>query len=340
MRLSEKKTSQENRSQVAMQAALCPIGSILPSATLSSPTLSRAAPLRIVTLALALSLTLAACGLVSEQPAAGEASASPVAVAPDAAVSPSASPAGTLLSPPTADAAPPKDSAALSAVYGGKDAGTSEYALPDGRYVGFWHGYAHRSGGEERYTAFVHAAAPSANGFAAPEQQVELAQLTYTLRDGAWQAGMPQTGVGRFGGSGQPPKFDADGLALTYAVSPQRALLALPSTVVATGGTLIKAYEMFLLDNRGEWRHAGTVQSGADYSASCKNGPATPDAECVRNVGRLRFHPTAEGAIPLVTINFSGSTRGGDGAIRALGADDARTWRYDETTASYADSAQ
>ena len=41
----------------------------------------------------------------------------------------------------------------------------------------FWHGYAYRSGGEERYTAFVHAAAPNANGIAPPGQQVELAQL-------------------------------------------------------------------------------------------------------------------------------------------------------------------
>lgn len=298
---------------------------------LTATTKARVDAVRIVALSLSLTLAVAACDLSAEQPLAGVENAVSAPVAP----SPSVSSAGALLAAATADAAAPANSAVLSAVYGGNDQGANEYALSDGRYVGFWHGYAYRSGGEERYTAFVHAAAPNANGIAPPGQQVELAQLTYTLRDGAWQSGKAQTDVGRFGGSGRPPQFDADRLALTYTVSPQRALLALPSDVAATGGARIEAYEMFLLDDRSHWRHAGTLQSGADYSASCKDGPATPDTECVRNVGRLRFDQAAGGAMPVVTIDFSGSIRSDDGAIRALGKDDAKTYRYDDATASY-----
>lgn len=301
---------------------------------------SAAAAARIAVLTLSLTLALAACDRSAGQSGAeGETAAAAVVAPSPSAPLPSTASAGALLAPATAEAAPPENGAALSAVYGGNDAGATEYALADGRYVGFWHGYAYRSGDDERYTAFVHAAAPSGNGIAAPGQQVELAQLTYTLRDGAWEAGKPQTGVGRFGGLGQPPQFDADRLTLTYPVSPQRALLALPSVVAATGGVQIQAYEVFLLDGRGDWRHAGTLPSGADYSASCKNGPSTPDTECERNVGRLRFDATAEGAMPVVTINFSGSVRDDSGAIRASGPDDAKTYRYDEATASYGESA-
>lgn len=300
---------------------------------------SSAGAVRAAALALSLTLALAAC----DRSAGPSGAAVEGTVAAGGASSPSAEPlstasAGALLAAATAEAAAPDTGTVLSAVYGGNDPGATEYALPDGRYVGFWHGYAYRSGDDERYTAFVHAAAPDGQGSSAPGQQVELAQLTYTLRDGAWQPGKPQTGVGRFGGLGQPPQFDADRLVLTYTVSPQRALVALPSAVSATGGVQIQAYEMFLLDNRGEWRHTGTIQSGADYSASCKNGPATPDTECVRNVGRLRFDQAADGAMPVITMNFSGSTRGDDGAIRALGAADAKTYRYDDATASYGES--
>lgn len=300
---------------------------------------SAAGAVRAAALALSLTLALAAC----DRSAGPSGAAVEGTVAAGGASSPSAQPlstasAGALLAAATAEAAAPDTGTVLSAVYGGNDPGATEYALTDGRYVGFWHGYAYRSGDDERYTAFVHAAAPSGNGIAAPGQQVELAQLTYTLRDGAWEAGKPQTGVGRFGGLGQPPQFDADRLVLTYTVSPQRALVALPSAVSATGGVQIQAYEMFLLDNRGEWRHTGTIQSGADYSASCKDGPATPDTKCVRNVGRLRFDQAADGAMPVITMNFSGSTRSDDGAIRALGAADAKTYRYDDATASYGES--
>ncbi len=285
--------------------------------------------LRIVALALPLGLALAACDRTAATPAS---TAEPVAAT---AVDPVAAPASAkaLLGAATADAPPPTGSAALGAVYGGNDKNAAEYALPDGRYVGFWQGYAYRSGDEERYTVFVHAAPPAANGIAPPGQQVELAQITYTLRDGAWQPAKPQVDVGRFGGLGQPPQFDADRLVLTYEVSPKRALLAMPSAVAATGGVQIKAYELFSLDDHGEWHHAGTVQAGADYSASCKDGPATPDTACVRNSGGLRFDPSANGVMPIITVSFSGSVRGEDGAIRPSSSEDARTYRYNDAAA-------
>lgn len=285
--------------------------------------------LRIVALALPLCIGLAACERAVEPPAA--------AVEPAvAAVSPTA-PVQTLLAASTTETKPPADSAALASVYGDNNKNASEYALPDGRYVGFWHGYAYRNGGKERYTAFVHAAPPNETGIARPEDQVELAQISYTLGDGGWQPDQPQTDVGRFGGMGQAPNFDGDRIVLTYDVSPERALLAVPSAVAATGGVQINAYETFTLDSRGVWRHVGTIQSGADYSASCRNGPATPDTECVRNVGRMRFDPAADGAMPIITMNFSGTGRDEDGAIRQLGPDDTRTYRYDEATASYSE---
>jgi hypothetical protein len=292
--------------------------------------------LRVVVLALPVGLTVVACDR-SETSAAS--ALEPVAAA---VVDPVTAPASAkaLLGASTADAPLPAASAVLGAVYGGNDKSATEYALADGRDVGFWQGYAYRNGDDERYTAFVHAVPPAANGIAPPGQQVELAQITYTLRDGVWQPGKPQTDVGRFGGAGQPPQFDADRLPLTYEVSSTRALLALPSAVAATGGAQVKAYELFSLGDRGDWHHAGTVQAGADFSASCKDGPATPDTACVRNIGRLRFDQAANGGMPIITVNFSGSVRSEDGAIRPSSAGDAKSYRYNDAAAAYGEPAQ
>lgn len=289
--------------------------------------------LRVTALALSLCATLAACDRSPAPPA----TASPTPGAAPAAAPAVAEPA-ELIGPAQTAVPVPSEEAVLAAVYGtGAKAGT---ALADGRDVGFWRGYAYRVAGEDRYTAFVDAVAPGANGMPQPDQQVEIAQVTYTLRDGAWQPAAPQTGVGRFGGMGRAPEADTGRVELTYTVAPDEALLALPSTTVATGGVRVRGHEVFLYAAAdGAWRHLGTVQSGVDYSASCRQGPSTPDTECVRNNGSLRFEAPAAGGMPDIVVNFTGSTRGDDGAIRAAGPDDARTYRYDAAIAAYVDSA-
>lgn len=308
---------------------------VTPISTLA-PAARRIDAWRAAALALSLCATLAAC----DRSAAPTMAAPPAATADATADAPAPAPAAdaSIAWMPGVDTTvpPPAAEAVLAAAYGAK----ADAALPDGRQAAFWRGYAYRVGGQARYTAFVDTVAPSENGMPQPEQQAELAQITYTLRDGAWQAGTPQGGIGRFGGMGRAPDVDAGRVELTYTVAPDKALLALPSATVATGGARVRAYEVFLYAGTdGAWRHVGTVQSGVDYSASCRQGPSTPDTECVRNSGSLRFDAPAAGAMPDIIVNFTGSTRGEDGAIRPAGPADTRTYRYDAATATYADSA-
>lgn len=287
--------------------------------------------LRATALALSLCATLAAC----DRSPAPTAVASPAPGAAPAAASAAAGPA-ELIGAAETSVPVPTEAAVLADAYGIK-AGTT---LADGRDVGFWRGYAYRVAGQDRYTAFVDAVAPAENGMPQPDQQADIAQVTYTLRDGVWQPAAPQTGVGRFGGMGRAPEADTGRVELTYTVAPDKALLALPSATVATGGVRVRGYEVFLYAAAdGAWRHLGTVQSGVDYSASCRQGPSTPDTECVRNNGSLRFEAPAAGGMPDIIVNFTGSTRGDDGAIRTAGPDDTRTYRYDAATAAYVDSA-
>lgn len=291
--------------------------------------------LRAAALTLALGLSLAACDR-APAPAAERDAVSPAA-RPSASPTPAA--AAELLMPAQTQTPPPADSAALAAAFGQPDDGSVERTLPDGRRAGFWHGYAYRAGEQERYTAFVHAVAPAEGGLAPPGQQVGLAQITYTLRDGAWQPAAPQTEVGRFGGAGRAPTFDDARIPLTYTVSADEALLALPGSMAATGGARVDAYEIFLYaPDTGEWRHAGTVRAGVDQSAGCDAGSATPDSQCVRNTGGLRFASSAAGNRPDIQVTFTGSVRGEDGAIRAAGPADAVTYRYDTDTGIYAET--
>jgi hypothetical protein len=291
--------------------------------------------------ALALCVCLMACeraapsATASPQPPAVPASA-PAAVAPPASA-PEAD--GDPLLPAEPAVPVPDGAQALAAAFGLSGNGPAERALPDGRQAGFWSGYAYRSRGEDRYTAFVHAVAPAEGGLAPPGQQVDLAQVTYVLRDGAWRPGPAQTDVGRFGATGRAPTFDATRIALTYTVSADEALLALPSAMSAPGGARVEAYEVFrYAAGDGSWHHAGTVRAGVDQSASCPAGGATPATACVRNRGGLRFLPASAGAFPEIRVTFNGSVRGDDGAIREAGAVDDVTYRYDPGTGGYAET--
>jgi hypothetical protein len=288
--------------------------------------------LRAAAFALSLCCALAACDRAS-------APEPPVATpAPTPVVAPPAATPAELMAVPETSVPVPAAGSVLALVYGAS-AGADEGILSDGRKIGFWRGYAYRTAGQDRYTAFVHAVALASGDMPQPAQQAELAQITYTLRDGAWQPGAPQTGVGRFGGMGRAPNVDADRVELTYTVAPDKALLALPSAMTATGGVRVRAYELLLFTAAdGAWRHVGSVRTGVDHSAGCREGAATPEAACVRNSGSLRFDTPDTGAMPEIAVNFSGSTRGDDGAVRPAGPADSRTYRYDEAAASYVDT--
>jgi hypothetical protein len=290
---------------------------------------------RLCLATLALSSSLAACERAPDpQPAAAGDAAAPTAPAQAT----STAVVTELLLPAGASTSPPADSAALATAFAQPDDGSVERALPDGRQVGFWHGYAYRSGEQERYTAFVYASAAT-DGPAPPGQQVDLAQITYTLRDGVWQANAPQSAVGRFGAAGRAPSFDRQRIALTYTVSADEALLALPASMAATGGAQVATYELFRhAPGSGEWRHVGSIRAGIDHSAACDAGAATPADRCVRNTGGLRFLQDSAGARPAIVVTFSGSVRADDGTVRDAGPQDAKTYRYDEASGAYAES--
>lgn len=262
-------------------------------------------------------------------PAPATASAPAAAgVAPEAAA-PSLEPSQTQVALPT-------PGAVLAAIYGEAGDSSAEYELADGRTATFWAGHAYRIGGQERYTAFAYTAPPNETGFAAPGQQVTLAQLTYILDNGRWNAGAAQTDVGVFGGAGRGPEFDADRKPETFAAASGQPLLALPTRNFAAGIAL-HAYQLFARDEKdGRWRYLGQVDSGEDASASCSDGPSTPPTECVRNTGTLRFVPAGADAMPEIEIALIGSVRGDDGAIRLVGAADARRYVFDTEAGAYA----
>jgi hypothetical protein len=287
-------------------------------------------PLRLIA-ALLLLLLAAGC----DRAAAPAAAPSPAEANASAAPAP-ASTAMLGLAPSQAQVAPPTPGAVLAAIYGEAGDSSAEYELADGRTATFWAGHAYRIGGQERYTAFAYTAPPNETGFAAPGQQVTLAQLTYTLDNGRWNAGAAQADVGVFGGAGRGPEFDADRKPETYAVSAERALLALPSRYFATGISLY-AYQLFAHDGQdGRWRYLGQVDSGEDASASCSNGPSTPAIECVRNTGTLRFVPAGADAMPKIEIALVGSVRGDNGAIRLVGAADVKRYVFNTDAGAYA----
>ncbi len=234
----------------------------------------------------------------------------------------------------------------LEAIYGEKgdsgdskilaDGRLSDSRLADGREAAFWYGYRYRSGGLDRYTAFASAAKPNESGFPAPDEQVALARITYTLNNnGAWRADAAQTDVGAFGALGRAPDVDAARAPVAFDISADRALLAVPTVFFATGAT-ISGYALFAFDaGAGRWRYLGDAKTGEDLSANCADGPSTPDTDCVRNTGSLRLDATAVGTMPAIVVTRTGSTRGDDGAIRPLTERDAIVYRYDDAVARY-----
>jgi hypothetical protein len=253
---------------------------------------------------------------------------------PLAAVPAQMSAAQPLLSAPAAQAEPPLPAAVLTAIYG-EAADSDSKTLADGREAGFWYGYRYRSGGQERYTAFAFAATPNDSGFPAPDERVALARITYTFDNGTWRADAAQTDVGEFGALGRAPEPDATREAVAHEVSAERAVLAVPATFFATAA-MVASYQLFAFETKdGRWRFLGSVKTGEDHSANCADGPSTPDTACVRNVGTLGFEAGKDGAMPTIVVARNGSTRDGDGAIRALTSADAATYRYNAASGRY-----
>ncbi len=278
-------------------------------------------------------LSAALAGLVAceRAPADGPADATtPAATLPAAAT-----PASPVLGASTAQTAVPSAAAVLAAIYGDEGGSSDSQTLADGREAAFWYGYRYRSGGRDRYTAFAAAAKPNESGFPAPDEQVALARISYSLDNGAWRADAAQTDVGEFGALGRAPEVDAARAPLAFDTAADRALLGVPTAFFATGAT-ISGYALFAFEAKdGRWRYLGDVKTSEDHSANCADGPSTPNTACVRNTGTLRLDATADGAMPAIVVTRTGSARGDDGAIRALTERDAIVYRYDEAAARY-----
>jgi hypothetical protein len=230
----------------------------------------------------------------------------------------------------------PENSAALAAIYGEKGDGSDAYSLSDGRSIGSWYAYAYRVEDVGYYTVFAHAAKPSETGMPTPGQTVALSQVTYQMAGDVWKAVSSQDSIGDFGGSGRAPNVDTARKPETYTVDPTTAVLAIPSTMLATGGVSVFGYELMMFSKADRhWRYLGKVDAGADYSLSCKDGPATPDSECVRNRGTIRFVRSPMGGLPAIVVELTGTTRDQDGKIRALHSGDALNYRYDDQSSAY-----
>lgn len=197
-----------------------------------------------------------------------------------------------------------------------------------------WLRFAFSVGDARRYLALA-TIPPTGPDAGRPQAQATLAQTTYRWRDGAWQPSLSQADIGRFGSSGEAPPYDDTRSIEGVAYAASRALVALPTRDFQNGAEL-SAYQVLDVDlSTDTWRLLGKIDAGADYSATCSDGPSTPALQCVRNHGSLSFE-TAEGdAMPRIRISLGGSRRDDSGEIRLLPEGYAELYRYDADAARF-----
>ena len=297
-------------------------------------------------LLLAAPLVIGACSGKPQEGAPQASSPTPAhsapAVAQQAGPAPAAS-AGTR----KPDFAVPDPPEVLRTIYLQDSHGKSAMDIANGSRATYWYGQKFELKGRGYFSGFAFDT-PEKYGNAAdgdpddPSAKVTLTASTFEAkaeRGGDWSFIGSERDIGEFGGREQPDAIDEKRHSVSYETTNGQFILAIPTWFLEQG-TEAKLWDVFVFNpdelkdvKDTHWTHVGTLQAGEDNSAACddQNGPVP----CVDSIGALSFAPQQGGSMPLIRIQFSGTTVEGPGKKRTLEASDVKTYRYDATKKQY-----
>lgn len=245
--------------------------------------------------------------------------------------------------------APPDAASVLYAIHQIDGKGASSYEVANGSIATYWYGHAFELEGTQYFTGFVWETAerygkPGEENVG-PETQVNLSEATFILANPSserpWKFRGMEATIGEFGAFEQPPEVDTRRKAIEHRTASGKLILAVPTEAFDNGIT-ISGYTILVFtppEKRQDeskdkvWAYAGNVLAGEDNGPACADGDVMP---CTRSDGELVFSPNPNSELPLLTVQFTGTTISGPGKTRKLGAADAVTYAYDSARMQYA----
>ncbi|MEN4918504.1 hypothetical protein ABE485_07515 [Achromobacter spanius] len=240
--------------------------------------------------------------------------------------------------------APPDGGTVLYFIHQIDGKGATSYEVANRSIATYWFGHAFELEGTRYFTGFAWETAerygkPGEDDIA-PTTPVNLSEATFILAnptsDRPWKfRGMEPT-IGEFGAYERAPEVDTTRKPLEYRTASGKLVLAVPTETFENGIT-IGAYTLLVFtppEKRQDeskdkvWAYAGNVLTGEDNGPACADGDVMP---CTHSDGALTFSANGNNEMPLVTVQFTGTTISGPGKTRKLGAADAVTYAYDAT---------
>lgn len=245
----------------------------------------------------------------------------------------------------TAHAELPGPADVIDAIYHRKGDGSSGYEVDDGCWAQYWHGHEFVQDGQQYFTGFVYKTAgqacdPPSDEIFGSGDDVEVAEATWKLEagaaDGAWALVSSDKGLGKFGANGKADAIDENRQSLVHPVS-TGTILAIPTTSLAAGGTAVKSFELFLLEEQDmRWSYIGYIVAGTDNGAGCASDADMQGLPpCSASSGTLEFKDGKSGQMPIIRVHMSGTTIDAPGRIRNLDDKDAVEYAFDQATKEY-----
>jgi len=240
---------------------------------------------------------------------------------------------------------PPSPDSVLYFVYQRDGDGAHSFQVEGGDVISYWYGFPFEVQGENYFTGFTTRSTgpegPDSESKTMEPGRVAIGQVTLVEAVQSEQQGWSQIAtdgyVGEFGESDQPETVDPSRKAASHELSDGRLILGVP-TRLFNDGIATPSYAMFVFDRKGLpqepfrlWTYAGTIQAGSDNSAACEDGVLT----CAVSTGVVSFEPTSTDAMPTIRVELSGEAVTGPGQTRALGPEDALTYKFDANAGRY-----
>ncbi len=247
-----------------------------------------------------------------------------------------------------AQAAPPDAASVLYAIHQIDGKGKTSYEVANGSIATYWFGHAFELAGTRYYTGFVWETAerygkPGEDDIA-PTTPVNLSEATFILDNPGsprpWKFRGMEATIGEFGAYERAPDVDPNRKPVEHRTASGKLVLAVPTETFENGITL-SGYAILVFtppEKRQDeakdnvWAYAGNVLAGEDNGPACADGDVMP---CTRSDGVLGFSADGNADLPLLTVQFTGTTISGPGKTRKLGTADAVTYAYDTARKAY-----
>lgn len=245
----------------------------------------------------------------------------------------------------TAHAELPSPADVIDAIYHRKGDGSSGYVIDDGCWAQYWYGHEFALDGQQYFTGFVYkttgqACDPASDEIFGLGDGVDVAEATWRLGagavDDAWALVSSKNNLGKFGANGKADAIDENRQPLVHPVS-TGSILAIPTTSLSAGGTVVSSFELFLLEKRRmRWSYIGYVVAGTDNAAGCASDADMQGLPpCSASFGTLEFKDGENGHMPIIRVHMSGTTISGPGHTRSLDDQDAAEYDFEVETKRY-----